>query len=79
MKVRVYSQAGQNVGIFQFNTNLRKSRRQPSGKSAALSRFSRCVADDDFRESYKSIYNIWFVMQYPTFMTNARIYYVGKK
>jgi len=34
------------------DTNLRKSRRQPSGKSAALSRFSRCVVDNDFRESY---------------------------
>jgi len=38
--------------ILSTNTNLRKSRRQPSGKSAALSRFSRCVIDDDFRESY---------------------------
>ena len=37
------------------NTNLRKSRRQPSGKSAAVSRFSRCVVDDDFRESYKKL------------------------
>ncbi|MCL2406061.1 MAG: hypothetical protein FWC92_11040 [Defluviitaleaceae bacterium] len=36
------------------NTNLRKSRRQPSGKSAALSRFSRCVVDDDFPDSYKA-------------------------
>ncbi|MCL2406030.1 MAG: MerR family transcriptional regulator [Defluviitaleaceae bacterium] len=44
------------------NANLRKSRRQPSGKSAALSRFSRCVVDDDFRDSYspnrKTITNV---------------------
>ena len=33
-----------------YNTNLRKSRQQPSGKSAALSCFSRCVVDDDFLE-----------------------------
>ena len=44
-----------------YNTNLRKSRRQPSGKSAALSRFLRCVVDDDFRESYKSYFLIFTI------------------
>jgi len=32
------------------DTNLRKSRRQPSEKAAALGRFSRSVGDDDFRD-----------------------------
>ena len=39
--------------ILDTDTNLRKSRRQLSEKSVALSRLSRCVVDDDFRESYE--------------------------
>jgi len=34
------------------SANLRKSRWQPRVKSAALSRFSRCAASDDFRDFY---------------------------
>ena len=34
-------------------TSLRSARRQPRGKGAALSRFSHCAGDDDFRDSRK--------------------------
>jgi len=63
------------------NTNLRKSRRQSSGKSAALGRFPRCVGGDDLRDSYDAnpIYHrakIWQIGFFTLNNTAVNIYYM---
>jgi len=57
------------------NTNLRISRRQPSEKSAALSRFSRSVGDDDFRDSYREPYRELYASQIASAMNLDAVHY----